>query len=130
MAIPRMTTSGYDSGRGLPVGRIIGLGLGAIAILFGITIVFASWYTIDQGERGVILRNGKLIGTAEPGLGFKWPWVDSVVRVSTQSHIIKYCAALGDNPHLVALVQAEKWNGVLPVTMLPGGAVPMISLGK
>ena len=38
--------------------------------------------------------------------------------------------ALGDNPHLVTLVQAEKWNGVLPVTMVPGGTVPMITLGK
>jgi regulator of protease activity HflC (stomatin/prohibitin superfamily) len=38
--------------------------------------------------------------------------------------------ALGDNPHLVTLVQAEKWNGVLPVTMIPGGALPMIALGK
>jgi regulator of protease activity HflC (stomatin/prohibitin superfamily) len=38
--------------------------------------------------------------------------------------------ALGDNPHLVTLVQAEKWNGVLPVTMVPGGTVPMITIGK
>lgn len=37
--------------------------------------------------------------------------------------------ALKDNPGLVALTQAERWNGVLPTTMLPGGAVPMLSLG-
>jgi uncharacterized membrane protein YqiK len=37
-------------------------------------------------------------------------------------------AALGDNPNLVGLVQAEKWDGKLPVTMLPGGAVPMLNL--
>jgi regulator of protease activity HflC (stomatin/prohibitin superfamily) len=37
-------------------------------------------------------------------------------------------AALGDNPNLVNLVQAEKWDGRLPVTMLPGGAVPMLNL--
>jgi regulator of protease activity HflC (stomatin/prohibitin superfamily) len=36
--------------------------------------------------------------------------------------------ALGQNPHLVSLVQAEKWNGALPTTMIPGGAVPMIGL--
>ena len=39
-------------------------------------------------------------------------------------------AALGDSPNLVALTQAEKWNGVLPTTMVPQGALPMISLGK
>ena len=26
--------------------------------------------------------------------------------------------------------QAERWNGVLPTTMVPGGATPMISLGR
>jgi regulator of protease activity HflC (stomatin/prohibitin superfamily) len=36
--------------------------------------------------------------------------------------------ALRDNPGLVALTQAERWNGVLPVTMVPNGAVPMLDL--
>lgn len=69
---------------------IVGAIFGAIAFLIGITVVFGSWYTIDQGERGVLLRNGKFVGIAEPGLGFKLPLVDSVVRVSIQSHILKY----------------------------------------
>jgi regulator of protease activity HflC (stomatin/prohibitin superfamily) len=38
--------------------------------------------------------------------------------------------ALASNPALVTLVQAERWNGVLPVTMVPGGGVPMLALGK
>nr|WP_210347516.1 MULTISPECIES: prohibitin family protein [Agrobacterium] len=49
------------------------------------SIVFGSWYTIDQGERGVILRYGAIAGTAEPGLGFKLPVIDSIVRISVQS---------------------------------------------
>lgn len=64
---------------------IIGLFAGTFALLFGITVIFGSWYTIDQGERGVILRNGALVGTAQPGLGFKTPWVDDVVKISIQS---------------------------------------------
>jgi hypothetical protein len=36
--------------------------------------------------------------------------------------------ALRDNPSLVELVQAEKWNGVLPTTMVPGSAVPFINV--
>jgi regulator of protease activity HflC (stomatin/prohibitin superfamily) len=36
--------------------------------------------------------------------------------------------ALGTNPNLVTLVQAERWNGVLPTTMVPGSAVPFVSL--
>jgi regulator of protease activity HflC (stomatin/prohibitin superfamily) len=38
--------------------------------------------------------------------------------------------ALGDNPRLVELTQAEKWNGTLPTTMVPSGALPMISVGQ
>jgi regulator of protease activity HflC (stomatin/prohibitin superfamily) len=38
--------------------------------------------------------------------------------------------ALGENPSLVSLVQAEKWDGKLPATMVPGGAVPMLGLAK
>jgi len=34
----------------------------------------------------------------------------------------------GTNPNLVTLVQAERWNGVLPTTMVPGSAVPFVSI--
>lgn len=62
-------------------------GVVAIAIL---SVVFGSWYTIDQGERGVILRYGAISGTAEPGLGFKLPLIDSIIRISVQSKSFVY----------------------------------------
>lgn len=72
------------------LGRIIGTILGFIAFLVGITVVFGSWYTIDAGERGVLLRNGAVIGTAGPGLGFKTPWIEEVIRISVQEHAQVY----------------------------------------
>lgn len=36
-------------------------------------------------------------------------------------------AALRDSPRLVELTLAEKWDGKLPSTMIPGGAVPFIN---
>ena len=36
--------------------------------------------------------------------------------------------ALRQNAQLIALTQAEKWDGVLPTTMIPGGAVPFLNL--
>jgi len=36
--------------------------------------------------------------------------------------------ALRDNPQLVDLITAEKWNGVLPTTMVPGSAVPFMGV--
>ncbi|RYC11852.1 prohibitin family protein [Ciceribacter ferrooxidans] len=44
-----------------------------------------SFYTVDEGERGVILRTGAVVGTAEPGLGFKIPFLDRIVKISVQS---------------------------------------------
>lgn len=38
--------------------------------------------------------------------------------------------ALQQNASLIELVKAEKWNGTLPTTMIPGGAIPMLTVGK
>ncbi|KAB0573186.1 prohibitin family protein [Brucella pituitosa] len=65
----------------------------AIAGFIGLAIlsvILGSWYTIDEGERGVILRYGAVAGVAQPGLGFKIPLIDSVIRVSVQSKAAIY----------------------------------------
>ncbi len=69
---------------------ILGAVIGAAGFILVLTVLFGSWYTIDQGERGVILRNGALIGTAEPGLHFKLPIIDAVERVSVQMRMKPY----------------------------------------
>lgn len=61
--------------------------IGAIGV---VTVVFGSWYTVPEGYRGVALRNGAVVGTAEPGLGFKMPIIDSVVDMSVQSNVRIY----------------------------------------
>ncbi|WP_375459199.1 SPFH domain-containing protein [uncultured Enterovirga sp.] len=164
--------------------RFLTMIAGAIVILSGLSVLFGTWYTIDQGTRGVILRNGALLGIAQPGLGFKLPLIDTVQKTSVQTHvetevqrlrqnanrekvqaeitvtqanarangvraqaqaetdsirlkdeaeataIRARVAALGENPNLVTLVQAERWNGILATTMVPGAAVPMISVSR
>lgn len=57
---------------------------GAVALLV-LIIIGGSAYQIDQGERGVILRNGKVVGTAEPGLNFKVPFIDTVKEINVQT---------------------------------------------
>lgn len=56
-------------------------------MLAGLSVVFGTWYTIDQGTRGVILRNGALLKVAQPGLGFKLPLIDAVQKISVQTHV-------------------------------------------
>src|SRR6266550_7845867 len=62
-----------------------GLIAAAIAGLVVLAVVLGSWYTVDQTERGVLLRNGAVIGTAQPGLGFKVPLIDSVEKISVRT---------------------------------------------
>lgn len=66
--------------------RAIGVAVGAVvAGVIGLSVLGGSFYTVDQGERGVILRNGAVVGTAEPGLGVKAPVIDRVVEINVQS---------------------------------------------
>lgn len=62
---------------------IIAAIVAAVAVVAA--IVFGSWYTVDQTERGVLLRTGAVIGTAQPGLGFKVPLIDTVEKVSVKT---------------------------------------------
>lgn len=64
--------------------------IGVLAFFTFLTIGFGSWFQIDQGERGIVLRNGKIVGVAEPGLGFKMPIVDDVREVSVRDHTIVF----------------------------------------
>src|SRR5260221_8615666 len=60
--------------------------IGIVAAIIVIVIIAAgSWYTVDQTERGVRLRYGAVVGTAQPGLGFKIPLIDSVEKISVKT---------------------------------------------
>jgi len=62
-------------------------GIAAFAVLIA---VFSSWYTINETERGVILRNGAVVGLAEPGLHLKIPLIDVVETISVQTHVVHW----------------------------------------
>jgi regulator of protease activity HflC (stomatin/prohibitin superfamily) len=66
-------------------GVIGGVGA-AIAALIVLMMVTGSWYTIDQTQRGVLLRNGALVEVVQPGLHFKWPVIDNIVKIDMQTH--------------------------------------------
>ena len=62
-----------------------GLIAAAVAGLVIIAVILGSWYTVDQTKRGVLLRTGAVIGTAQPGLGFKVPFIDAVEKISVKT---------------------------------------------
>ena len=59
--------------------------IGVIALI-AVIIAFNGFFTVDQGYRGVHLRLGAVVGIAQPGLGFKVPFIDRVVMLRTQTN--------------------------------------------
>ena len=58
---------------------------GTAAAVVAVTVLGGATYTLDECVRGVILRNGKVVGIAEPGLGVKVPLIDRVTPISVQN---------------------------------------------
>lgn len=54
-----------------------------IAVLFVILVALGPFYIVEQGQQAVVTRFGKIVSTnTEPGLKFKLPVIDNVVRYS------------------------------------------------
>jgi len=79
-----------DQGGGLMRYRSLGI-LGLFGLLF-LLIISGSWYTIDQTQRGVLLRNGAFVEVEQPGLHFKLPLIESVYKIDVQTHTRTYGA--------------------------------------
>lgn len=65
-----------------PVAWIVTIGF----LVFGLCILWNSFYTVESGERGVLLRFGDMVAVEEPGLHMKWPFIEKVVPMSVRSH--------------------------------------------
>lgn len=53
--------------------------------LIALGLVLGSFYTIEQGERGVLLRFGKVVEVEDSGLHFKIPYVDTVKKMAVRT---------------------------------------------
>jgi regulator of protease activity HflC (stomatin/prohibitin superfamily) len=82
MTTPRIEGPRYQRAGVGPVVTLVSFGL---LILVGLTVVFGSWYTVDQTQRAVLLRNGALVSIEPPGLHFKLPWFESVSKIDMQT---------------------------------------------
>ncbi|MDF3606100.1 prohibitin family protein [Paracoccus sp. DMF-8] len=67
--------------------------VGATAVIcavIGIGGLFGSYYTVDEGDRGVVVKLGVVKGTSEPGIHFKAPFVTSVYHIPVRNQIKSY----------------------------------------
>ncbi len=67
--------------------KMLGYFFGAIIVLF---VLFGSFGTINAGERGVKTRLGAVVGTVDPGLYFKVPFVEKVTLMEVKTRTVNY----------------------------------------
>ncbi len=56
-----------------------------VLVLLAFQGIYSSFYTIEPGEVGVILRFGKYTRTTQPGLHFKLPYIEELNKVDVES---------------------------------------------
>ncbi|WP_319413873.1 prohibitin family protein [uncultured Cohaesibacter sp.] len=71
------------------MGKFIASAVGII-IIAATLFLMLPFYTVDQGELGVVKFNGKVTEVAEPGLHFKMPILERVAFVSVRSQASRY----------------------------------------
>lgn len=64
-----------------------------VALFLGLILFWQGTYTVNEGERGVVLVNGKVTGIAEPGFNWKLPFIVQVPVISVRSNAAKYTTA-------------------------------------
>ena len=73
---PKVPPINFGGFKGPPPGFIL-WGVGAV---LAVIVLLSTYFTIDQGERGVVLHWGAVVGEAEPGLHFKLPVITTIQR--------------------------------------------------
>jgi regulator of protease activity HflC (stomatin/prohibitin superfamily) len=89
--------------------------IGIVVVLLVLVTLMGSWYTVDETERGVLLRNGAIVKVVEPGLSFKIPFIETVKFISVQSNATTYqgLQAYSKDQQTATLNVSVSWH-VLP----------------
>ena len=68
-----------------------GRGEGGSLFVIGTLVVIGGWvfsgfYQVDQAQRGIVQRFGRLVDVKQPGVGWRWPWpIETVTKVNVAS---------------------------------------------
>src|SRR5438067_1716620 len=93
--------------------------IAALVVLGG--WVFSGFYQVEQAQRGIIQRFGKLVDIKAPGVGWRWPWhIETVTKVNVanvNSSDFK-SRVLTSDVNLVELHFAVQYQFVDPVKKL------------
>jgi regulator of protease activity HflC (stomatin/prohibitin superfamily) len=88
-----------------------------VFVIAGLTVFFGSWYTVDQTERAVLLRNGAFVEVVQPGLHFKLPWAESVYKIDMQTHTKTYGQDASSGKDIMEAYSADQQPAFLRVSV-------------
>lgn len=70
--------------------RFIKIGIFAFIGLLILLLLGSSFYSVDEGERAVVVSQGRVSHVASPGFHFKKPFVDSAHYISTRTQVLEF----------------------------------------
>ena len=77
---------GKSSGGGSKSGKSMSsIGISIVLFIALVVYAFSGFYTIKEAEKGIVLRFGQFSGTVDPGINWKWTFVDRVIPIDMQS---------------------------------------------
>jgi len=77
---------GKSSGGSAPSGKSFSsIGISLILIIAVVVYAFSGFYTIKEAEKGLVLRFGQFSGTVDPGINWKWTFIDRIIPIDMQS---------------------------------------------
>lgn len=68
----------------------IGLIFGGLIGLFVLSLFGGSFYTVDEGERAVVVSQGKISSISGPGFHWKMPFIDDAHSISVRTQAIEF----------------------------------------
>ena len=61
------------------------VGIGLALVVAVLVYIFSGFYTIKEAERGIVLQFGNYAGTVDPGLRWKWTFIEKIIPVDMQT---------------------------------------------
>lgn len=89
--------------------KLIALGFAAAVIALS---SFGSFFTVDQGERGIVVRSGKVTAVHDAGLYYKLPFIDSVKTIDVRSKAKQYenISVISSDQQMASLVLSFNYS--------------------
>ncbi|MBX5130725.1 prohibitin family protein [Rhizobium lentis] len=68
----------------------LGLIIGGIVAIVVLSVLGGSFYTVDEGERAVVVSQGKIAAIAGPGFHWKKPFIDDAHTISVRTQAVEF----------------------------------------